>query len=511
MPETHEGATNPASAIGFLSDPATHGGTPVERVDTHISHIFLTSKEAYKLKKPIKTNFLDFSTLEKREAACRRELEVNRAVAEEIYLDVVPITRRDGGLHLGGSGDIVDWVVRMRRFDRTKEFDRLAERGALDVPLAEALADVVARMHRDAPVTPEYGGAKRVAATIRQITEAISTSPAAARLKNDLDAWASEAMPTLSRRAPQLDSRRRHGYVRRCHGDLHLGNICLVKGRPTPFDAIEFNEEMASTDVIYDIAFVVMDMLERGLREQANAFLSRYLAATRDYSGLSLLPLFLSMRAAVRALVAASRDTPDSHEPDARERLAFALDCLRRRTTPRVIAMGGLSGSGKSTVARLVAPRIDTGLGAVVLRSDVARKHLFGVPPEQKLPDEAYRPETSARVYNRLLRDAGHTLRHGFPVLLDATFLSPEERKNVRLLAKRNCVPFSGIWLECDPDLLRTRVRNREGDVSDAGVRVLDKQLALHVSPDDWIHVSSEISPDETASRVLSALNHSAG
>jgi aminoglycoside phosphotransferase family enzyme/predicted kinase len=496
-----------AAVMDWLSEPSTYGGQPVERVDTHISHLFLSGSEVFKLKRPIRTNFLDFSTIELREKACRREIEVNRAVAKYIYLGVVPIVCRGGELNFGGPGKTLDWVVRMRRFNRANELDRLAERGELDITLVEALADTVASMHQSATITKEFGGAARVRATIAQIAEAIMASPSAAGMNETVAEWVALAEQSLSSCGVKLDARRRHGYVRRCHGDLHLGNICLIKGRPTPFDALEFNEEMASTDIFYDISFVVMDLLERALGAQANAFLSRYLAVTRDYSGLDLLSLFISMRAAVRALVAVSQDTSNSHEPSAKERLLFALEMLQRPKEPQLVAIGGLSGSGKSTVARLVAPQIGGGTGAIVLRSDVARKHMLGVPPEDRLPPAAYRPGTSARVYTRLLRGAGRVLGCDYPVLVDATFLSRSEREQFRVQAIRSGVDFCGIWLDCDPGLLRSRVRNRKGDASDAGIAVLEKQLTSNVAPGDWIRIRSAGSAEDTASRVMSAIN----
>ena len=249
-----------------------------------------------------------------------------------------------------------------------------------------------------------------------------------------------------------------------------------------------------------------MDMLERVLSVQANAFLSRYLAAARDYSGLDLLSLFISMRAAIRALVAVSQDTSDSHEPSAKERLLFALEILQRPKEPRLIAIGGLSGSGKSTVARLVAAQVGGGIGAIVLRSDVARKHMFDVPLEDRLPQAAYRPRTSARVYTRMLRDAGCILGCDYPVLVDATFLSRSEREQFRVQAHRSGVDFCGLWLDCDPGLLRARVRNRKGDASDAGLAVLEKQLASNVTPDDWVRIRSAGSAEGTASCVMSVI-----
>ncbi len=494
------------ATVEFLGNPSSYGGLPVERIDTHISHIFLIGDHAYKLKRSLRTNFLDFTTISLREAACRREIEVNVVVASAIYRQVLPIVRQGCDLALGGEGEIVDWVVSMRRFDRTKEFDVLADTGRLNVELIEALADVVAEMHDKAARTPDFGGADRVLATIRQIADGIAESPKGDVLADPLAHWRTQAEAALASNARQFDARKRHGFVRRCHGDLHLGNICMLDGHPTPFDALEFNEEMASIDVLYDIAFTVMDLLERDLRSLSNAFLNRYLSATRDYSGLALLPLFISMRAAVRALVAACRPVLDPLEPSATERLSFANDSLSEAATPRLIAIGGLSGSGKSTIARQVAPQIGSGTGAVVLRSDVVRKRLFNIVPEERLPDGAYRKELSSRVYLQLARDTGHAVAAGSTAILDATFLSIDERSRVEEVAERAGVRFTGIWLDCDPEELRRRVSARGRDASDANLAVLNRQLERHPGAESWVFVFAGGSVGETVTDVLTVL-----
>jgi len=499
-----------SAVIGLLSDPETHGGAEVERVDTHISHLFLAGRRVYKLKRAVKLAFLDFSTPELRRKACERELEVN-AIAADLYLGVVPIVRRDGGLYLGGDGDPVDWVVEMKRFDRSTEFDRLAEAGRLTPERAEALADVVAEMHASAPLTPDHGGSQAVLATIRQIAESIRATPQAERLAGPLARWQAMAERMCAKRARQLDARQRHGFVRRCHGDLHLGNICLVDGRPTPFDAMEFNEALASIDMLYDIAFTVMDLVERGLKHEANAFLSRYLSARRDYSGLSLLPVFVSMRAAVRCMVAASLSTPEPGAPSASDRIGFALASLADRTAPRLIAVGGLSGSGKSTFARRIAPEIGAGAGAVVLRSDVARKRLWGVAPEDPLPDAAYSAETSARVYTRLSRDAGRAVRAGATAILDATFMSDDDRAFAEATARCAGVPLTGLWLDCPPEELRRRIAGRTGDASDADLEVLESQLANNPGARDWLTVDAGGGIADTAASGRAALGLEGG
>jgi predicted kinase len=285
----------------------------------------------------------------------------------------------------------------------------------------------------------------------------------------------------------------------------------MVDGRPTPFDALEFNDEMASTDLLYDIAFTVMDLQERGLHPQMTAFLSRYLATTRDYSGVSLLALFVSMRAAVRALVAASRDAPDPHEPDAGERLSHAIAVLDNAPRPVLVAVGGLSGSGKSTVARRIAPAMDERFGALLLRSDVARKTLFGVAPEDPLPADAYAPDVSRRLYRQLFRDAGRALRAGLSVVLDATFLSSSQKKVAAEIARAAGVGFRGLWLACSADELRRRILARRGDASDADLSVLDAQLASAPAPDYWRPVPADGTVQATTAHALAALGPLAG
>jgi uncharacterized protein len=485
-----------AAVVGFLSDPATHGGDPVEVVETHISRLFLAGDRVLKLRRAVRTNFLDFTTLAARRADCEAEIAVNHA-ARGVYLGVIPVTRGPDGLALGGEGEAVDWVVAMRRFDRAQELDRLAGGGALTRPMIEALGDAVAAMHRAAPAAPGFGGAAGIAATIAQIAEGIGQGLPAAD-------WAAEARAALAPLAARADARRRHGRVRRGHGDLHLGNIVLLEGVPTPFDALEFSEAMASTDLLYDLGFTVMDLIERGSPALAGVLVSRYLSACRDYSGLSLLALFVSMRAAVRALVAVARP-PEGGEPGAAERLAFARAALAACPAPRLTCVGGLSGTGKSTLARAMAPALAPLWGAVMIRSDVARKRLFGVAPEAPLPDEAYQAGVGARVYTRVLRDAGRALRAGWPVILDATFLDAGERDRARALAARAGVPFRGLWLTAPEPVLLARLAGRTGDASDADAAVLRGQIARAPDGGDWTRVDAAGTPEETLRNALSA------
>ncbi|RWR10102.1 bifunctional aminoglycoside phosphotransferase/ATP-binding protein [Paenirhodobacter populi] len=467
--------------IEFLADPATHGGAAVERVDTHISRIFLAGDRAWKMKRALRTNYLDFTTLANREQSCRREMEVN-AAAGDIYLGVVPVVRREGALHLGGAGEPVEWLVEMRRFDRERELARLCDRGGLTRDIAEHLADEIAQMHRAAPVTPGFGDDADLDGRIEQIAGALRQAAGGMAFAEGIEGWRTAAHRARIAHRDLVARRHRAGRIRRCHGDLHLGNVVMIGDRPVPFDAIEFNEAIASIDVLYDLALTLSDLLMRGHPDLANVVLNRYLGATRDYGGLPLMPLFLSMRGAVRAMTAASRGA----EAEAAHDFAFAQDALRGEGTPRLIAIGGLSGSGKSSVARGLAPQMGLLTGAVVLRSDVVRKRLAGVAPETHLPAEAYSAPVSRRVLVRMARDARVALRAGWPVILDATFLDPQWRACAENLAARERVPFDGIWLDLPVAAAIDRVDHRGADASDATAEVVRSQSAQAQCPPGW-------------------------
>jgi len=510
-PNSDSADPSQAAAVALLANPATHGGGPVVRIDTPISHVFIAGPNTYKLKRAVKRNFIDYSTVEKRRIQCEREVEINSAFAPGIYKGVVAILRNECGLRLGGDGEAVDYVVAMATFDPAQTFDHLAEAGKLTGRRSRELADVIAAMHRAAPRTAEFGGSKNVAQTISQVAEAILDAAAGRYLTGPVRAWRAAAESALDAKSDQIDARRRHGYVRRCHGDLHLANICLFEDRPTPFDAIEFSDEIASIDVLYDLAFTVMDLLKRNEMVHANTLLSRYLNITRDYSSLSLLRLFVSLRAAVRAMVAASDDDLQSGTDDACARLQFALACLGNghapeAPAPMLIAIGGLSGSGKSTLARRLAPVIPGLCGAVTIRSDVCRKRLFGVGPEEPLPESAYTPDIGQRVYTLLMRDAARALRSGTSVILDATFIEGEKTAGLEIIAHRTGASFTGLWLSLDLATLQERICARGADASDATPAVAAAQWRSVRANPAWVKLDAGRTPAEVAVEARAAL-----
>ncbi len=496
-----------AEVVRWLGDPETHGGCAVTRIDTPISHVFIAGPRTYKLKRAVTRNFVDYATLAKRKALCEREVEVNIAHAPRIYKGVLAIMRTICGFQFGAAdGEAVDYVVEMATFDSDQAFDRLAEAGALDIIQMRQLADLIARMHAVALIVANGGGAGIVGQTLAQVAEAIVEAPAGDELVSEVKAWRAAAETALAVHAPLMDVRRRHGFIRRCHGDLHLGNLCLFEGVPTPFDAIEFSEEIASVDVLYDLAFAVMDLLHRGLRLHANVLVSRYLNITRDYSGVALMPLFVSLRAAVRAMVAASKEDAELGRREALERLEFATRVLGPGPRPQLIAIGGLSGSGKSTVAQSIAPELPGLCGGLAIRSDVCRKRLFSAAPEEPLPLEAYAPEVSARVYSIMQKDAARALHAGVSVILDATFIDGEEGHRLERIAGSAGASFTGLWLSLDLDVLQARIERRGSDASDATPAVAAAQWArVQVDP-AWTEIDASGTPEEVAARALQAL-----
>jgi aminoglycoside phosphotransferase family enzyme/predicted kinase len=466
-------------------------------VETHISAVFVGRDEAFKLKKAVALGFLDFSSLAARERFCRRELELNRRTAPAIYREVLPLTRGpDGALRLGGEpAAAVEWVLRMARIPDEAFLDRIAARGGLTPALLDALADAVAAMHEAA----ERVAAPDAPAAMREVLEGTRAAALAAGLPAPrVEAWAAAAGAALRRLAPALAARAAEGRVRRCHGDLHLGNLCLWDGKPTPFDALEFDESLARIDVGYDLAFLLMDLearavpgtageeSDRGLggRAAANRVLNRLLARTGDYGLLAPLPLWLSLRAMIRAHVEAMRGG------DAASYLAAAESFLRPAEA-RVVAIGGLQGTGKSRLARALAPALGPAPGAVILRTDEIRKRRFGVPPERRLPPEAYAEPVSEAVYAELFVALGAVARAGHAAIADAVLLDPACRARLEAVARDAGVRFDGLWLEAPLEVLRRRIGARHRDASDATVAVLERAARTDPGPIAWRRVDA--------------------
>jgi uncharacterized protein len=500
--------------LPFLGRVSTYGGIPVRRIDTHAGVVFLAGDRALKVKRAVRFPFLDFSTLAKRKAACLAEIEANRPFAPQLYRGVIAVTRGpDGALALGGDGEPVEWAVDMRRFDETKTLDRLADAGKIDLAIADELARSVAAAHARAPVVDAAPWIDALGEYVEQNDAALREYPALFP-RGAVAEFTAASRAAFARLRPLLTERGAAGLVRRGHGDLHLGNIALIDGRPVPFDALEFDPVVASGDVLYDLAFLLMDLVERKLAPAANVVLNSYLAETRrreDLDALAALPFLMSMRAAIRAKVTAARAAvAPAVDRAAITRSAVAYfelaTALIAPTPPRLVAVGGLSGTGKSLLARALAPDLLPHPGAVVLRSDVERKALFGAAETDRLPAEAYTLDATVRTYAVLVDKANRIIAAGHSAIVDAVFSDAAERDAVVAVARANGVTFAGLFLTADLATRIARIGHRTGDASDADAAVARRQEDYALGSLDWSVVDASGAPEETrvrAKRVL--------
>ncbi|MBO6520374.1 MAG: AAA family ATPase [Rhodospirillales bacterium] len=493
--------------IDFLTAALTIGGEPPKIITTHISVIFLSGDRALKLKRAVKFPFLDFRSLEARREACLKEIEINRRTAPSIYKGVLPITREGASFAIDGDGEIVDWLVDMRRFDDSLLFDRLAslDKG-LRRPIIEDLADSIALFHANAETRPEKGGAAGIRRIAENNIKAFEQQRAGAIFDDArVETVTKRTIELIDAHADKLNARRDDGRVRACHGDLHLRNICLIDGKPTMFDAIEFSSDFSDIDVLYDLAFLLMDLDFHGKERLATFLFNRYLdVGDEQPDAYAVLPVFLSMRAQIRAHVGAAIAVSQSNSAD-REReaetavryLALAESYLAA-AKPRLIAVGGLSGSGKSRLARELACYTGRRPGARVVRTDVVRKRLMGVHPNKSLGPEGYAADVTEKTYDAFAAQAREALENGQSVVMDAVFAKEAQRQEVEALAKACSVPFSGIWVDAPEAVRVERVATRKKNVSDATVDVAKQQSAYDLGDIGWARVDSSGKKKET-------------
>ena len=509
-------ATVPEADVrAFLADPQTHGlpmGARIERIETHASMVFLAGDRAYKLKKAVKLPYLDFSSLDKRLAAARREVEINRTFSPALYRGLGGVVGQSGALRLaeelnGDRGALVAPLVVMNRFDHAFELDKLADKGALDDAMADRLGIMAAEMGRKAEVRALDWPAE-FRAVVLETLEEIEAAPAlfdparAAALRGALTGW-------LESRHARLADRCAQGAVRRCHGDLHLKNIYCRDGLPQPFDALEFDETLASTDILYDLAFLLMDLHARGMAQAAARVLGTALSLSGDHAGAGLLPGYLTTRALIRAKILATQIA--QHPAGGTEGLKaeagryFALaETLMAEPAARLVAVGGLSGTGKTSCAFGLAAAL--GGPCVVVRSDVVRKLLLGIDLFAQAPESGYAPEVSARVYARMLDQAEAALGGGAAVVLDAVFGRAEERAACERLAEKAGVPFQGLWLEAPLDTRLERIEGRGPDASDAGPSLVRRQKGAVPGRADWHRIASTAARPAVVAEALKAI-----
>jgi uncharacterized protein len=502
------------AVFDLLGNPATYGpalgNRDIRRYQTHAAAVFLAGDRALKVKRAVRYPFLDYSTLAKRKAACEAELEVNRRFAPQLYRRVVPITREsDGSLALDGGGEPNEWAVEMTRFDEDRTLDRLAERGELDDALVGKLAVAVTAMHERAEAVD---AGPWIAALEQFIRNNASVFRRHAELfpAQTVSELERQSIAALARLRPLLVERGRQGLVRRGHGDLHLRNIAVIAGEPVAFDALEFDPVIASGDLLYDLAFLLMDLVETGRTRAANRVLNGYFAAARrpaDCSGIAALPLFMSLRAAIRAMATASRldITKNNVATLARRYFDLALELLKP-VRPAIVGVGGLSGTGKSLLAQSLAPSLAPSPGALVFRSDVERKAFYGLAENQHLPGEAYRPEITERIYRTITDKAARVAKAGHSAIVDAVFAKSEERTAIEIAAAALGVDFHGLFLVADLKTRLDRVGARKRDASDADSAVVFKQQELPIGAVTWVRIDASGSPEQTLDEARAAL-----
>jgi uncharacterized protein len=456
----------------------------VQVIETHISWILLAGEYAYKVKKPVDLGFVDFSTLELRRHYCFEELRLNSRLAPAIYLDVVAIRGAPERPVFAGSGPILEYAVRMRRFPDEALASRMLAAGTLEARHVSALAGHVAGFHESAPVAEPgtvYGERESILLpaldNIRQMLELGPAAEDRAALEQ-LAAWSGEE---FSRREETFRLRKASGRVRECHGDLHLGNVVLLGDEMCAFDGIDFNDRLRWIDVMNEAAFTVMDFTAHGRPDLASLFLNTYLERTGDYDGLAVLRFYTVYRALVRAKVErlSAQDGDMRHAVEAGRYLQVAADCARAGR-PALVIMHGLSGSGKTSAAA----EFMQSLGAIRIRSDVERKRLAGINVLARSRSGAgaglYAPDATQATYDHLGRLARGILESGYPVIVDAAFLQRRHRDAMRALAEKLRVSFSIVSLKADVDILRERITRRSAagsDASDADSAVFDYQL----------------------------------
>jgi uncharacterized protein len=425
-------------------------GRPVRLIETHISWVLLTDSLAYKLKKPVRLSFLDFTTLAARRHFCAEELRLNRRLAPALYLDVVDVCSTSTGPTFGGAGPVLDVAVRMRRFpDGALWSERLAA-GVLKAGHIDVMARRLSEFHRDAAVAPAgsgFGSAAVNQAATRNLVDGIDAWLATAPPSGGNTVW-----PTLrewvtqqsQELAPLWEARRRAGRVRECHGDLHLANVLQLGDEATAFDGIEFDPELRWIDVLNDIAFLAMDLLAHGERALAFRFVNAYLEADGDYDGLPALRFYMVYRALVRSRVAAIGEGQGVHSAQrcgALEYLELAA-AVSRGGDARLAITHGLPGSGKTFVSQGVIEAA----AAIRVRSDVERKRLFGLgaleSSRMRLSEDIYDPVSTARTHSRLYEVARVGLCAGWPIVVDAAFLRRQEGAQFAALGEALAVPF---------------------------------------------------------------------
>lgn len=461
-------------------------------LETHISWIILTGDIAYKIKKPVNLGFLDFSTLAKRKYYCDQEVKLNARLAADLYLGVTPITGTADHPEINGKGDIIEYAIRMRQFPQSAQLDNRLTQGLLSPSDMEALGVMLGRFHQQLPPADEcsqYGDIAQIHHDVEDNFSALkdyfnaSTTDHTLETKQlaELQHWVDEQNQALQH---VFITRKQQGFIRECHGDLHLRNLIWLDGHPVAFDCLEFDESLRWIDVMCEVAFLVMDLMSRNQNALAYAFLNQYLQITGDYAGLTVLPYYISYRAMVRAKVDALRHQQAGISVQALKAIDSELHTyinlahhISQSKQATLMITRGMSASGKSTISHPLA----TELSAIRIRSDVERKRLYALSANESAasaPDTGlYSKAISAQTYETLLHLTTQALAAGFNVIVDAVFMHPKQRQPFQALAEHHGYRYRILEFTAKPDTLRQRIATREKEASDADINVLEHQL----------------------------------
>jgi len=487
----------------------------VVRIYTHANVVFLVGSKAYKIKRAVRFPFLDYSTLAFREAACKAEITVNKSNAPQIYLRAVPLTQQsDGSFALDGTGTPIEWAVEMNRFQRGNELDSMAAASTLPGDLADKLAAMMVAAHDKAPLRNGPLFHAELASYVEQNDTAFREHPDLFP-PDDVQQLTQSSRTALASIHDLILKRGDLGLIRRCHGDVHLRNIVMIDDELVLFDAIEFSDAIASNDLLYDLAFLLMDLWERGQPAAANRVFNRYLDLDRQtdhLEGLAALPFYLMMRAAIRSKIAAASalnqadpETRAAQQQQAQTYFRYALEFLAP-SQPALVAIGGLSATGKTTLAYGLAPGLGRAPGARVLRTDVKRKRVLGLSEDAPAPQSAYTKEASDKVYHAIDADIQTVLAAGHSAVFDAVFASEAERHKIATVAAHVEAGFSGLWLSAATGTLKERVTSRTGDASDATADIVDRQLTYDLGTITWHQIDASGSAEATLQRAQKAL-----
>lgn len=454
----------------------------IRLIQTHISYVFLTGEFAYKVKKPLNFGFLDYSTLEKRRHFCQEELRLNQRAAAELYLEVLTITQAGDRFQLGGSGDAVEYAVKMRQFPQDTLLIRMFERGELTPQLLQDLAQVIADFHLKS-TTDDYirsfGEVDQIQQAFDENYEQTKQYIGGPQTQQQFDETKAYTERFFTENQDLFAERRHRGWIRECHGDLHLGNICLWQDKLYLFDCIEFNEPFRFVDVMFDIAYIVMDLEARQRPDLSTVFLNAYVEQTGDWEGLQVLPIYVNRQTYVRAKVTSfllsDPNVPDAEKQKAQETAALYYQLAWKSSRPQsgqLILMCGLSGSGKTTTARQLASQV----GAIHIRSDAVRKHLGGIPLNQRGSEDLYTPEMTEKTYQRLLDLGIRLASQGYDVILDAKYDRQALRAEAIAQAEQAHLPLTILHCVAPREVLSDRLHHRQGDIADATADLLPQQ-----------------------------------